>query len=98
MLKTAKFSSNKQKKITPVARQESTSLCALCRGTKFLCGKTRCPVVVKYHSRNKVKHMFDRTHLGAAYSVNGVFGQGGISVPVRQSNAGGQHKGNRNCE
>ncbi len=33
----------------------STSLCALCRGTKLLCGKSRCPVLVRYHSHNKVK-------------------------------------------
>ena len=33
----------------------STSLCALCRGTKLLCGKSRCPVLVRYHSQNKLK-------------------------------------------
>ena len=33
----------------------STSLCALCRGTKLLCGKSRCPVLVRYHSHVKMK-------------------------------------------
>ena len=66
MVENTKFYSNKQKKISPIVRQESTSLCALCRGTKFLCGKSRCPVIVKYHSRKKVKHMIDRTHLGGS--------------------------------
>lgn len=37
------------------ASSQSTSLCALCRGTKLLCGKSRCPVLVRYHSHNKVK-------------------------------------------
>ena len=58
--------SKNQKKILPIARQESTNLCALCRGTKFLCGKTRCPVIVKYHSRDKVKHMLDRMRIGGS--------------------------------
>ena len=30
-------------------------MCALCRGTKLLCGKSRCPVLVRYHSHNKIK-------------------------------------------
>ena len=66
MVQNIKFYSNKQKKISPIVKQESTSLCALCRGTKFLCGKSRCPVIVKFHSRKKVKHMIDRIHLGGS--------------------------------
>jgi len=34
--------------------QNSSNLCALCRGTKMLCGKSRCPVLVKFHSRDKL--------------------------------------------
>jgi len=66
MVQNIKFYSNKQKKISPIVKQESTSLCALCRGTKFLCGKSRCPVIVKFHSRKKVKHMIDGIHLGGS--------------------------------
>ncbi|MDG6218193.1 MAG: Nre family DNA repair protein [Candidatus Thermoplasmatota archaeon] len=33
----------------------SQSVCALCRGTKLLCGKSRCPVLLRYHSHNKIK-------------------------------------------
>ena len=33
--------------------QNSSNLCALCRGTKMFCGKSRCPVLVKVHSRDK---------------------------------------------
>jgi hypothetical protein len=58
--------SNNQKKILPVKKKESNSVCALCRGTKFLCGKIRCPVIVRYHSKNKVKHMIDTLHLGGS--------------------------------
>ena len=31
----------------------------LCSGTKFLCGKSRCPVLVKFHSRDKVKPLIN---------------------------------------
>ena len=55
-----------QKKLIPVKRQESPSLCALCRGTKFLCGKSRCPVVVKFHSQDKVRSLIDTLKLGGS--------------------------------
>jgi hypothetical protein len=62
-----KFSNlKKQKKILSVPKQESTSLCALCRGTKMLCGKTRCPVLVKFHSRKKVKPLIDSLKVGGS--------------------------------
>jgi len=66
MLQNSKFYSNDQKKLLPIVKKESSSVCALCRGTKFLCGKTRCPVLVKFHSQDKVKHMFDKLHLGGS--------------------------------
>ncbi|KYK20271.1 hypothetical protein AYK21_01530 [Thermoplasmatales archaeon SG8-52-2] len=46
--------------------QQSSSLCALCRGTKFLCGKSRCPVLVKFHSRDKVKTLIDKFRIGGS--------------------------------
>jgi hypothetical protein len=30
-----------------VARASRSSLCVLCKGSRFLCGKTRCPIMVK---------------------------------------------------
>jgi len=30
-----------------VARTSQDSLCVLCKGSRFLCGKTRCPIMVK---------------------------------------------------
>jgi len=32
----------------------------------MLCGKTRCPVIVKYHSRDKVKPLIDTLRIGGA--------------------------------
>lgn len=58
--------SNKQKQLVPKLKQNSLSVCALCRGTKMLCGKTRCPVIVKYHSRDKVRPMIDSIKIGGA--------------------------------
>jgi len=50
-----------QKKLLPVERRNSTSMCALCRGTKMLCGKLRCPVIVRFHS--KAKPLVSSLHL-----------------------------------
>jgi hypothetical protein len=63
MLQNTKFN---QKKIVSNFNHESTSLCALCRGTKFLCGKLRCPVLLKYHSRNKVKPLINTLKIGGS--------------------------------
>jgi len=55
-----------QDKILNLPEQQSSSLCALCRGTKFLCGKSRCPVLVKFHSRDKVKTLIDKFRIGGS--------------------------------
>jgi hypothetical protein len=55
-----------QKKILPRNSQKSSNLCGLCRGTKLLCGKSRCPVIVKFHSRDKVKNKIDRLRIGGS--------------------------------
>ena len=46
--------------------QQSSSVCALCRGTKFLCGKSRCPVLLRFHSRDKVKPLIDKVRIGGS--------------------------------
>jgi hypothetical protein len=46
--------------------QETTSLCGLCRGTKLLCGKTRCPVLVRFHSRDRIKPLIDTLSIGGS--------------------------------
>lgn len=55
-----------QKTIQKKEKTTGPGLCALCRGTKFLCGKDRCPVMVRYFSKTKVKPFLDTTHLGGA--------------------------------
>ncbi len=46
--------------------------CALCRGTKMLCGKSRCPVLVRYFSFKKNLQSVDRKTLEGS-SPPGVF-------------------------
>jgi len=55
-----------QEKIFLNSQQNSSSLCALCRGTKLLCGKSRCPIIVKYHSKNKIEPLIDKIKIGGA--------------------------------
>lgn len=56
----------KQKQIVPRQSRQSPSVCALCRGTKLLCGRSRCPVLVKYHARAKVQPLINTTRLGGS--------------------------------
>ncbi len=37
----------------------SDTLCILCRGARLLCGKQRCPVLVKFYSNVRVKSLTD---------------------------------------
>ena len=72
-----------QKKIFTKERKNSTSLCALCRGTKFLCGKSRCPVIVRFHSKVKTKPLVSTLKLGGASPPSvfvGRFGYPKISI------------------
>ena len=36
------------------------SICIRCRGTKLLCGKPRCPILVKYYAAVKTKPLIDK--------------------------------------
>ena len=75
--------SNKQRKLMPTTKQGSTSLCGLCRGTKLLCGKSRCPVLVKYHSRDKVKPLINTLKIGGSSPPSvfiGRFGYPKVSI------------------
>ena len=66
MLINKNSSSENQKQLLSIERQNSTSLCALCRGTKLLCGKSRCPVIVRYYSQTKVKPLIDTLKIGGS--------------------------------
>ncbi len=51
---------------------QSNRTCARCRGSKNLCGRERCPVVVKYYHRMKSEPMIDDTDISGS-SPPGVF-------------------------
>jgi len=83
MLKNTKLDSKKQKKLLSVPKEESTSLCGLCRGIKLLCGRSRCPVLVKFHSRDKVTPLIDKLSLGGSSPPSvfiGRFGYPKVSI------------------
>ncbi len=48
------------------SNEHTTGRCALCRGVKMLCGKSRCPVLVRYHSQRRSLPLIDRTRLDGA--------------------------------
>ncbi len=52
----------------PLQNKANTSspLCVLCRGTKMLCGRSRCPVLVKFHSHQKVKNLVNTTRINGS--------------------------------
>ena len=83
MVRNIPLRSKSQKKLLPVSKQGSTSLCGLCRGTKLLCGKSRCPVLIKFHSRNKVKPLVDTLRVGGSSPPSvfiGRFGYPKVSI------------------
>jgi len=83
MLKNIKLDSKKQKKLLSVPKEESTNLCGLCRGTKLLCGRSRCPVLVKFHSRDKITPLIDKLSLGGSSPPSvfiGRFGYPKVSI------------------
>jgi len=51
-----------QKKFS-IKGSSNFNLCVLCRGTKMLCGKERCPVLVKFFHYSKVQPLIDDVFL-----------------------------------
>jgi len=51
---------------------KSETLCALCKGSKLLCGKDRCPILVKIYSQMKSKPLIDSRFIDGS-SPPGVF-------------------------
>ncbi len=39
------------------------SICLICRGTKMLCGKKKCPILEKYYSFLKIRNLINRRDL-----------------------------------
>lgn len=55
-----------QKPFTSSVQQTQTNKCLLCRGVKLLCGRSRCPVLVKFHARDKIRPLIDTMKMGGA--------------------------------
>jgi len=53
-------------------KYEQDSLCAFCKGSKMLCGKTRCPILVKFYAQMKTKKLIDSLRIDGS-SPPGVF-------------------------
>ena len=49
-----------------VTKTRGKNLCTLCKGGKFLCGKSRCPLVVRFSSYFKSAHLLQGTDLDGA--------------------------------
>ena len=47
-------------------KRNSISLCGLCRSTKLLCGKSRCPIIIKYHSKEKINPIINKLKIGGS--------------------------------
>lgn len=54
------------------ARNAGDTRCAVCKGRYLMCGKDRCPVLVKYHAITRARPALDGTELDGA-SPPGVF-------------------------
>jgi hypothetical protein len=55
-----------------VPSSKSDARCILCRGTKLLCGKDRCPVMVKFYAQTRIAPKLDALEMDGA-SPPGVF-------------------------
>lgn len=61
------YNNNNQKHLFKEKKSTNTiNQCGLCRGTKLLCGKDRCPVLVRFHAKAKAKPLLDTLHIGGA--------------------------------
>ena len=49
-----------------IAQTNRNTLCAICKGGKFLCGKTRCPLVVRFSSYFRSAPLLQSTDLDGA--------------------------------
>src|SRR2546423_13221940 len=55
----------------------SSGLCIQCRGAKLLCGKARCPILVRWDSLMKTAPMIDRVDLDGSSPPGGFVGRFG---------------------
>ncbi len=55
-----------------IPSSKSDARCILCRGAKLLCGKTRCPIMVRFYAQTRIAPSVDRLEMEGA-SPPGVF-------------------------
>jgi len=53
-------------------RKDTSSLCHICKGSKNLCGKDRCPLMIKFYSYSRTKKLINAQDLHGS-SPPGVF-------------------------
>ena len=66
-----------------ISNDKNSNLCILCRGTKLLCGKTRCPIILKFHSYNNIKSKLDKLRIDGSSPPSvfiGRFGYPKVSI------------------
>ena len=66
LVKDKKINYITQQKILLNKKRNSTGLCGLCRGIKLLCGKSRCPIIIKYYSKEKIKPIINKIKIGGS--------------------------------
>ncbi len=50
----------------PTRGRFDSSQCILCRGTKYLCGKSRCPILAKFYSKSRTASLISSENLDGA--------------------------------
>ena len=41
----------------------TSSMCIVCKGARAMCGKDRCPLMIKFYSQSKTVRVLDSTEL-----------------------------------
>jgi len=57
---------------SPFEKNADSSICVFCKGSKMFCGKTRCPILVKFYASMKTKKVIDSLTIDGS-SPPGVF-------------------------
>jgi len=72
ILKAIKAGSLPRLETGRVPSSKSDARCILCRGSKLLCGKSRCPIMVKFYAQSRIAPKLDVLEMEGA-SPPGVF-------------------------
>lgn len=57
---------------TEIFSGRSDNRCVVCKGTKMLCGKERCPILIKHFAQQRARPLLDSLHIDGS-SPPGVF-------------------------